>query len=160
MAEFTVERSVEVEAPVEAVWDLMMDVKSWPEWKPFMTKASIAGGYDSLSNGSKIRMSVMAGGPAAAPLSATVIEFNRPHRLAWEGGVKGLVHAVHSFDFRDKGGKTLVVSRETFSGALLWLINLMVTREDLEVLHEKWVAAIKQKLEGKPQQAGPAGHGH
>jgi hypothetical protein len=161
MAELTVEKSIEVEAPAAEVWNAMMDVKSWPQWKPFMTKASVAGGYQSVTCGTKIKMSVMIGGPASVPLKVTVVDFQKPSRLAWEGGVKGIFHAIHSFDLVDQGGKTRVTSRETFTGALLPAVKLIVTEDDLNRLHEEWVKAIKKHVENKPEPAEPAaGHGH
>ncbi|HUT52072.1 MAG TPA: SRPBCC domain-containing protein [bacterium] len=161
MAELKVEKSIEVEAPAVEVWDAMMDVKSWPQWKPFMPKASLAGGYESVTCGTKIKMSVMIGGPASVPLKVSVVDFQKPGRLAWEGGVKGVFHAIHSFDFKDKGGKTLVTSREIFTGALLPVVKLMVTEDDLNKLHEDWVKAIKKRVENKPEAEEPAAaHGH
>jgi len=150
MGRFVVERSVEVEAPVQEVWDRMMEVSTWPEWKPFIKKAKVAGGYDSLTNGSTLKFSAVIGGPVAIPLSAKVTEFSVPSRLAWSGGVPGVFFAVHSFDFKAAQGKTRVVSREEFSGALLGLVKLMVSEQDLEKLHEQWVAAIKARVEKKP----------
>jgi len=146
MGEIVVEKSLEVEAPALAIWEEMMKVSSWPEWKPFMKKAGVSG-YDSLTCGAKIKMSVMVGGSASVPLSATVIEFNRPERLVWEGGVKGLFHAVHSFDFKSMGDKTRVTSREEFNGVLTGVVQLMVTKDDLERLHEQWLIAIKKRME-------------
>lgn len=160
MGEFLVERSVLVDAGLEAVWSAVTDVAGWPEWKPFMRKASIAGGYDSLTCGSRIKMSVMIGGPASLPLNVTVTEFRRPNLLAWEGGAKGLFHAVHGFEFVDQGGKTLVTSREKFTGVLVPLAKLIVSGEDLENLHEQWVAAIKKRVEGKEEPAPADDHGH
>jgi hypothetical protein len=161
MAELIVEKELEVEAPARDIWEAMMDVSAWPEWKPFITKASIGSGYGSLTSGARIRMSVMVGGPASVPLSARVTEFDKPSRLAWEGGVKGLFHAMHSFDFEDRGAKTRVVSKEIFSGLLLPVVKLMVTEGDLEKLHERWLEAIKDRMEKKEEAATePDAHGH
>jgi hypothetical protein len=150
MGKMFVEKSIEVNAPVREVWDRVLEVSTWPEWKPFIRKASIGGGYDSLSNGSSLKFSLFTGGPAAVPLSVKITEFDIPNRLAWEGGVRGLVHAVHSFEFKDVQGKTLVISREEFTGGLLWAMKLMMSQQDLEKLHEQWVQAIKQRVEKQP----------
>jgi len=147
MGEIAVERSLEVAAPAPAIWEEMMKVESWPEWKPFVQKAKIASGYEALSCGSKIKMRLMIGGPAALPLSVTVTEFNRPERLAWEAGVKGLLYGEHSFSFKSMGKTTRVTSQEVFKGPLTALLKLMITREDLERLHMQWLEAIKQRME-------------
>jgi hypothetical protein len=161
MAQLSVERKMEVKAPAAKIWEQLMDVASWPEWKPFVPKARIASGYDSLTCGAKLKMSIVFGGAASIPLSVTISEFDKPSRLAWEGGAKGLFHAVHGFELKDQGGSTLVTSREDFSGVLLPVVNLIVTKEDLEKLHEQWLLAIKKRMEGEPEQEADASdHGH
>lgn len=156
MGELVVEKSIELDAPAEKIWEQLVDVKSWPEWKPFITKARIAG-YDSLTNGARIKMSLLAGGPAAAPLSVTVNAFDKPRYLSWEGGIKGLLHAEHSFCLEEKGGKTRVTTYEKFAGPLLWFMLRLAPREDLEQLHEKWLQAIKARLEpdAPAEEGGP-----
>lgn len=146
MGEIIVEKSMEVNATPQAIWDEMVKIDTWPEWKPFIKKAG-ASGYECLANGVKFKMTIQVGGPAAVPLSATISEFDQPGRLVWEGGVKGIFHAVHSFDFKESGDKTLVVTREEFKGALTGILNLMVGRDDLEALHQKWLEAIKKRVE-------------
>lgn len=161
MKEFVVEKSTEVKAVPQAIWEAMMNVEEWPKWKPFVSKARIASDYHSLSIGSRIKMSLMAGGPAAMPLTTTVSDFARPSRLAWTGGAHGLFYAEHSFNFVDLGnGSTRVTSRERFTGALLPLVLRIVTPEHLDDLHTQWVQAIKEKMEGKSEPAPDAGHGH
>jgi hypothetical protein len=160
MGRFVVEKSVEVNAPAGAVWEQMVAVLRWPEWKPFIQKARIGGGYESLTNGSTLKFSILIGGPAAIPLSVKVTEFNIPSRLAWSGGVPGLFFATHSFDFQEKQGQTVVTSREEFSGALLGLVKLMLSEEDFEKLHQEWVQAIKKRLEKGVDPAPEAEHPH
>jgi hypothetical protein len=160
MSEFRVEKSAEVNAPLDKIWEEIIKVGEWPKWKPFVTKASIAGGYEALTNGSTFKMSLKVGGPAAVPLSAKITEFDRPRSLKWGGGVKGLLTAEHGFRFEEQGGKVKVTSWEHFSGALLGFVLLMVSKEDLEKLHEDWVAAIKARFEGKPAEADHGHHSH
>ncbi len=160
MSEYYVEKSLDIDAPVERVWDLLIDVDSWSEWKPFIKKAAVAGGYKYLSNGSKLKMSLIAAGQAPVPLRVTVSEFQKPNSLAWEGGVKGLVHAVHGFELKEVAGKTRITSRERFQGALVGFVLRIVTPEDMEAMHEKWVQAFKDKLEGKSEEPEEDAHGH
>ena len=146
MGEIIVEKSMEVAATPQAIWDEVVKVSTWPEWKPIIKKASISG-YDSLSTGAKIKFTATVGGPASVPLSATITEFDKPGRLAWTGGVPGVFHAVHSFDFKDMGKTTQVTTREVFTGILTGAVQLMVSKEDLENLHQQWLDAIKKKEE-------------
>ena len=154
MEEYVVEKSVYVDAPVRKVWDEMMAVEAWPAWKPFIQKVKLGGGDETLANGTVIWMMLQMAGPVGAPLRVRVNNFDMPRSLGWEGGIDNLVHAEHTFTFEDKGGKTKVTSREAFQGHLLKFFFLMVTREDLEKLHEKWVGSIKSRVEGN----GPGAH--
>ncbi len=148
MGEIIVEKSMEVKAGPEAIWDEIVKVDTWPEWKPFIKKAGISGS-DSLANGTKFKMTISAGGPLPVPLAATIKEFNKPGRLAWGGGVPGIFHAIHSFDFKDMGQTTMVTTREEFKGISTGLLLLVVGREDLEKLHQQWLDAIKKRVEQK-----------
>jgi len=153
MAEFTIEKSLEIEATAAEIWDQLVDVKSWPSWKPFIKKASVRGGYETVSSGSGINFSLLLGvGAASAPLRVTVVEFDPRKSLAWEGGVRGLVHAIHGFELEERMGKTVVTSRETFSGALLSIVNLLVPREEMEQLHVDWLEAIKDRVAPQKQE--------
>jgi len=148
MGEISVTKSIVVNAGREDVWELLVDVEGWPEWKPFIKRAKIKGGYESLSCGSRIKMGVLMSGPASVPLTVTVTEFNRPGRLAWEGGVAGLLHAVHSFTLEETADGTRVTSSEVFKGALVGpMKRIFITEEDLEKLHQDWVQAIKDRAE-------------
>jgi len=160
MAEFTVSASEVIDAKPAEVWEKLMDVKSWPEWKPFIKYTKIKSGYENMSCGTVLKMGIRPSGVASVPVTVTVSEFNRPARLAWEGGVKGLVHACHSFDLEDKGGKTKITSSETFAGALVPVVKLLVTLEDFEKLHQDWVKAVKERLEGKSEEPAEEDHGH
>ena len=84
---------------------------------------------------------------ASVPLAATVTEFDKPGRLVWGGGVPGIFSAEHSFDFKDMGKTTMVTTREVFSGILTGPLQLMVSKEDLENMHQQWLDAIKKKME-------------
>lgn len=160
MATISVEKTIEIEAPAAKIWEQLIDVKSWASWKPFVKKARIGGGHEHIGLGSNIKMSLLVGsGVASAPLSVTVVEFDAPRALAWEGGVKGLVHAIHGFELKEGQGKTVVVSRETFTGALLSLMTLLVSKQELEDLHEAWLKAIKARVTGKGSVEAAPGHG-
>ncbi len=161
MGQMSVEKSVEVDAPAQAIWEQIIDVASWPSWKPFIKSSKIKG-YDHLGNGGKFSMSIMAAGPAAVPITATVCDFDAPNLLAWEGGVPGIFRAKHSFEFKEAGGKTIVTTKEVFNGILVGLVGLMVTQDDFEKLHDDWLAAIKDKMEtaeeSEEEEAEPDHH--
>lgn len=144
MGAYKIERSELVDAPAGKVWDAILDVASWPEWKPFITKVNWKGG--ELGCNDKFTMNIKVKGPAA-PVSVRVCYLDKPSRVAWTGGLPGLATSVHSFLLEEKDGKTEVTTREEFTGALVGLMLMIVTEKDLERLHLNWLDAIKKKVE-------------
>ena len=144
MPKYLIERSLLVNAPVERIWDALCDVPAWPEWKPFIR--AVTGPARDLALGVRFTMRIAIKGPAV-PVPVTVCAFERLRRMAWTGGIPGCVMSVHSFLFEPRGGQTLVISREEFSGALVWAMRLIVSQADLFSLHDRWLQAIKERVE-------------
>jgi len=142
---YRVERSVEIAAPPAAVWDRITAVRTWPEWKPFIARTVMK--EDRLSLGSRFKMHIRVKGPFAAPVSVRVCEWQPPRRLAWTGGIPGVTMSVHSFILEETNGRTRLTSLEEFTGALVWLMLKLVSPADLESLHDRWLAAIRQRVE-------------
>ena len=142
---YRVARSAEIAAPAQAVWDRIVAVASWPEWKPFISRTAMS--RPELSLGSRFKMHIRVKGPFAVPVSVRVCEWQPPRRIAWTGGIPGVSVSVHSFLLEEKDGRTRLTSLEEFTGALVWLMLLLVTPADLESLHDRWLAAIRQRVE-------------
>ena len=142
---YRVARSAEIAAPAQAVWDRIVAVESWPEWKPFISRTVMSG--PDLSLGSRFKMHIRVKGSFAAPVSVRVCEWQPPCRIAWTGGIPGITVSVHRFILEEKNGRTRLTSQEEFFGALVWLMLRLVTPADLESLHDRWLSAIKQRVE-------------
>ena len=145
---YRVERALEIAAPPAAVWDQITAVRTWPEWKPFIARTVLE--EDRLSLGSRFKMHIRVKGSFAAPVSVRVCDWQPLRRIAWTGGIPGVSMSVHSFMLEAKDGRTLLTSREEFSGALVWLMLRLVTPADLESLHDRWLLAIKNRVERPP----------
>ena len=145
MGAYQLERTREIQAPAGEIWDQLLEVKRWPEWKPFIPGTSGAEKIRGL--GDRFRMTIRVKKPFAFPVAVTVCEFDPPRRVAWTGGIPGLVISVHRFLLEDRGASTRVISREEFSGALVGLMLRIVTPQDLEKLHDQWLLAIQRRME-------------
>ena len=64
--------SVELELPVERLWDVFMDVPRWPEWNPCFRRASVDGG--ELRPGATLRF---AFNPIRPPLPVQAARLGR-----------------------------------------------------------------------------------
>jgi len=144
MAEIKAEKSIVVNAPVEKVWKLMLDVASWPQWFPTLKTAGLVSG-DSLAKGSVFYFKLALKGPALK-MKVAVVESEPRKRVAWTGGMLG-VHAVHSFDFEAEGQKTKVVSKEVFQGPMVGALKILFNDADLARLHQDWIQALKAAAE-------------
>jgi hypothetical protein len=98
-----VEGSVELEMPVERMWETFLDVASWPEWNPCFWRARVLGG--ELRLGATL---VWAFNPIEPrylykmPAIAKVVELEPYDRLTWEASLPGF-HARHSYRFAALG---------------------------------------------------------
>ena len=63
------------------------------------------------------------------------------------GNRQGITVSVHRFIFEPGGSKTLVTSREEFTGALVGLMLKIVKEKDLFSLHDNWLAAVRKRAE-------------
>jgi len=144
MGAYQLERTREIQAPAGKIWDQLLEVKRWPEWKSFIPATS---GREVIAGlGDRFQMRIRVKGPFAFPVPVRVCEFDPPRRLAWTGGIPGTVISVHRFLLEDRGEKTLVTSREEFTGALVGLMLRLVTPQDLGKLHDQWLLALQRRL--------------
>lgn len=144
MGEYTVERSRTIDAPAARIWPELMDINSWPEWKPFIKATTWTGG--ALKVGSEFTMNIRVKGRLATPVKVKVLQADEPGYVAWTGGIPHAAVSVHSFRLEEKGGRTIMTSREDFSGALVFMMLWFVTPNDLESLHDRWLEAIERRV--------------
>lgn len=144
MAAYQLEQKREILAPAQAIWAELIAVQRWPEWKDFIPATS---GREVITGlGDRFRMRIRVKGPLAVPVPVRVCGFDPPRLIAWTGGIPAAVVSVHTFLLEEQGARTLVTSREEFTGALVGLMRRVVTRQDLEHLHEQWLAAIQRRV--------------
>ncbi len=109
----------EVLAPPELVFALIADVASWPRWNADVRAASIDGPFE---RGTRFRWRA---GPAT--ITSTLEHVERPRRIVWTGRSLG-IRAIHAYDLIPRGERTLVVTKESWSGALVGLFPTRLRR--------------------------------
>ncbi len=80
-----IEHSIDIAAPVERVWDLTVDVESWPEFTPTITRVQRLDA-GQLTIGSKARIKQ----PAQGERTWTVTTLEPKQRFAWATKFMGL----------------------------------------------------------------------
>ena len=97
-----IERTVNINAPPERVWAVMMDVERWPEWTESMKSVERLDGGE-FGVGSKAKLKIRRS-PNANVWTVTELTPNRS--FTWEtnsGGVKGV--AIHVIEPDGSGSK-------------------------------------------------------
>ena len=91
--------SVELELPVERLWEIFLDVPGWARWNPCIWRARVRGG--ELREGATL---IWAFNPIERrylyklPATAEIVEFEPCDRVTWEVRLPGF-HALHSYRF-------------------------------------------------------------
>jgi hypothetical protein len=114
-----VEYRTEVRSTPDRLWDILTDVKVWPEWQDTSCVEPPPG---PLHKGSSF-------GAELGGLKWTlhITEADKPRKLVWTGRRRGL-KGVHEWELARMGEKTEVVSRETLSGWMLPLVYIAKKR--------------------------------
>lgn len=119
--------SYDIDAPAEAVWSVLTDLSQFHVWNPFIQEAS-----GSTELGGTVRVRVRPS--LRIPLGFRAKIYDRePNRwLRWRGhvGAPWLASGDHSFTIEPLAdGRSRLVQRETFTGALPWLTRRLLARE-------------------------------
>jgi uncharacterized membrane protein len=144
MAEIKTEKAIEINAPVDKVWKLMLDIPSWPRWFPTLKAAGMISGQP-LAQGSVFYFKLGLVGPAMN-MKVTITASEPNKRVAWAGGMLG-VRGWHSFDFQAQGNKTRVISKEALTGPMVPVMKILFNDDDLGRLHQDWIQALKAEAE-------------
>jgi hypothetical protein len=121
--------SIDIEAPAEQVWEILVDFAAFPSWNPFIVQAK---GRAEVGRQLTLRMQPVGG--SAVTLRPTVVEAIEGDRLHWRGrlGVRGLFDAEHLFILEPLGASgTRLVQQEQFSGLLVRLFQRSLDRGTL-----------------------------
>lgn len=100
---------IEIVATPETVWNIMADIEAWPSWNPDVKKACLKG---ELEEGTQFQWKTKVG-----KITSLLQKVEPPHLLAWTGRIMG-INAIHVWRIESKDEKTVVVTEESWEGAL------------------------------------------
>lgn len=108
---------IEINAPVETVWDVLTDLGHYGEWNPFIVSSA-----GEVAVGQKLtnRMEPPEGKAITFKPTVTVVEANRTFEWLGRLGAPGIFDGRHRFDLEpnDDGG-TRLTHTEKLSGILV-----------------------------------------
>ncbi len=140
-SKFFVHNVIEIGAPAEKVWNILLEAEAWPIWYAGARDVSIlTSEKPSLEADSKFTWKTMG-----LHFESAIKEFDAPYRLSWESRKKS-IQGYHAWLIipTDKGCR--VITDESQNG---WLTFFEKTfqRKKLKRLHDVWLTELKAKAE-------------
>jgi hypothetical protein len=132
---------LEIEAPVDAVWDVLVAIDAWPEWNPDVKSASIEG---PAAVGTSFRWKA---GPST--IRSTIVSAERPRLIAWTGKTLG-IRAIHVWRLEPRNGRTLVRTEESYEGLVSRIL-----RRSLQKTLDKALADGVANLKAEAEKTSP-----
>ncbi len=131
---------VEVEAPAEAVWEVLTHVEAWPLWHRGVHFAVLRG---ELAPGTRLHWRA-DGMRIRSELREVEPDRALGFTLRTMGG-----RGYHRWTLQPlAGGRTLVRSEEVWDGLVVRLLSGTLHRT-LEVSRANWLEALRERVEGK-----------
>ncbi len=83
----------DIDAPIERVWSIIADFERYPEWNPFIVRAS-----GEMRIGAKLDVTIHAPGMRPVHFEAKVLDCRPGRLIRWKGSlwVRGLFDGRHS----------------------------------------------------------------
>jgi hypothetical protein len=135
--------SIEVDAPPERVWSILMDFDSYPGWNPFIT--SIEG---EQRMGGKLKASLTQPGGKTTTFKPTVQVFEAGTELTWLGRIlmPGIFDGRHTLRVEPRAGGSTFYHREHFTGIISGLLMRFIG-ESTEAGFHAMNRALKERAE-------------
>ena len=135
---------IEIDATPDAVWSVLVDFASYPQWNPFIR--SIQG---AALAGTSLVARIQPSGASGMTFRPTVLMADPPREFRWLGKllVRGLFDGEHRFAIRElPGGRSRFEQSERFTGLLVALFRGALDRDTKRGFAEMNLA-LKQRVE-------------
>lgn len=122
----TLQATIDIDAPVERVWDIISNGAAYPEWNPFIRKVE-----GVLQPGTRLTMRIEPPGGAGMNFKPTVQVVQPNHLVRWLGRllVPGLFDGEHSLQLQAlDNNHTRFTQSERFTGLLVPLLGSLLNR--------------------------------
>ncbi|HEX8876541.1 MAG TPA: SRPBCC domain-containing protein [Phycisphaerales bacterium] len=140
-ATFFVHNEIEIDAPPQAVWDVLIQAEAWPSWYEGATDVKVIDAPDGrLTARSSFSWRTMD-----LDFVSRVTEFDPPYRLSWESR-KSTIQGYHAWLLVPTARGTRVITDESQFGMLASLQGIFIPNK-LRRLHDIWLSNLKQRAE-------------
>jgi len=139
----SIRTEINIHAPIETVWTILMDFKNYPNWNPFI---HITG---KAEVGQQLENTIFLEGQKPQVFKPIVLAVAQEKELRWEGNllVKGIFDGEHYFQLEKVNPtQTKLIHGENFKGILSGLLLKMIG-EATENGFQKMNEALKKQCE-------------
>lgn len=139
-----IEVQITINAPVEVIWKVLSDFKSYPQWSP-----TIAEFYGEPQVGKRTKVLLIQPGSTGIKMNPIFLKIAENKELRWKGSlfVKGLFDGEHYFLIkRISQNQSQIIQGECFSGLLIPFLKKMIhgnTKKGFELFNK----ALKERVE-------------
>jgi hypothetical protein len=142
--------TVTIDAPIELVWSVMLDLPAYREWNPFIYRVRKSGGATArVGDDLVLHVRFGSGRAIASPERITSIQAPADGKAALEYEFRGPLHVCGLIRGRrwqqleDVGGSTLYSTSERFRGLIGFTVSLPAVQDGFE----RHAVALKQRAE-------------
>ena len=125
--------TIDIQAPLEVVWNLHVDVTGWTGWNSDMTSARLD---DPFAPGSTFDWESYG-----FPVTSTIYVVEPRHRILW-GGVAAGITGVHEWLFSNTERGVRVETSESFAGAPV-VNDVAAMTSMLDTSLDAWLKQLK-----------------
>jgi uncharacterized protein YndB with AHSA1/START domain len=143
---FFVHNEIEVNAPPEYVWDLLMRAEEWPDWYEGAKNVRLRAAQDSVLRAD----SVFSWQTMGLKFESTIRELEPPYRLSWESR-KRSIQGYHTWLIVPTERGCRVITEESQRGWLTFFEKTFQPRK-LHRLHDVWLSEIKKIAEARARR--------
>ena len=130
---------IEIEAPLDVVWALHVDLPSWPSWNPDITSVKLE---QPFAPGATFEWQT-----AGLTIRSTVSAVTMHARTLWGGDVAG-IHGIHEWTFTETANGVRVATEESWSGEPV-AANVAAMQTGLDQSLVSWLGHLKAAAEAK-----------
>ncbi|NJQ01848.1 SRPBCC domain-containing protein [Streptomyces zingiberis] len=133
----------DIDAPPEKVWRVLTDFAGYAEWHGALRFVDVPA---EILPGTRLQARLTLGTGNDGAYEFTVVDHRAPERLAWTGGIPGVLMGLHSFVLEPHGGGTRFTESEEFTGSAA-VETIEPARARMEEGSASYVRALKERVE-------------
>ncbi|MER5518391.1 SRPBCC domain-containing protein [Streptomyces sp. NPDC002763] len=126
----------------EEVWRELTNFARYAEWHPTLRFVDVP---TEILPGTRLRAQVSSGTENDGEYGFTVLHYEAPRRLVWEGGIPDVLMGKHSFILEPRADGTRYTESEEFTGTAA-VATVEPIRSQMEEDYASYGKALRERL--------------